>query len=276
MFLRKHWFGLSFLFVCGVIVSLFFILQPTPKAPIKIYKPVEPLEKPTAQVPEGDTSQGGHFHADGTWHGEPHDAPVESQPIVGEVSQGGHWSDAYLPPMEELEVKYADDPDAMFIIDKVKILLKHKNEGFSGHDPDVDKAFADLMNFTNKKISSLGKDVSEARLYELMRLTWRTLDNPPSYIDPDLVFDTGEKKIDLNYRPLTEEEQAEYEHLKATLVPPEDYGVTEAGLRITAIGNIQRKNAPAFMESIKADIIAGRPREEIDAKLRTFSDIFAD
>lgn len=98
----------------------------------------------------------------------------------------------------------------------------------------------------------------------------------PEGWDPDLVFDTGEKKIDLNYRPLTEEEQAEYEHLKVTLVPPEDYGVTEAGLRITAIGNIQRKNAPAFMESIEADIIAGRPREEIDAKLRTFSDIFAD
>ena len=29
-------------------------------------------QNPTAEVPEGDTSQGGHFHADGTWHGEPH------------------------------------------------------------------------------------------------------------------------------------------------------------------------------------------------------------
>lgn len=182
MFFRKHWFFLTFLIVAICGVSLYLLHINTPKEPILIIKPVEPLEKPTTEVPEGDTSQGGHFHADGTWHGEPHDTPVESQPIVSEVSQGGHWSDAYLPPMEELEVKYADDPDAMFIIDKVKILLKHENEGFSGHDPDVDKAFADLMNFTNKKISSLGKDVSEARLYELMRLTWRTLDNPPSYI----------------------------------------------------------------------------------------------
>ena len=79
MFLREHWFGLSFLLVCGVIVSLFFILQPTPKAPIKIYKPVESLEKPTAEVPEADTSQGGDFQADGTFHGDPHaevDRPV--------------------------------------------------------------------------------------------------------------------------------------------------------------------------------------------------------
>ena len=78
MFLRQHWFGLSFLLVCGVIVSLFFILQPTPKAPIKIYKPVEPVEKPTAKAPPvGDTSQGGHFHADGTWHEGPHERPAE-------------------------------------------------------------------------------------------------------------------------------------------------------------------------------------------------------
>jgi hypothetical protein len=81
MFLRQHWFGLSFLLVCGVIVSLFFLLQPTPKAPIVIYKPVEPLEKPTAEAPVGDTSQGGHFHADGTWHDQPHD-PLVEQPTV--------------------------------------------------------------------------------------------------------------------------------------------------------------------------------------------------
>ena len=31
-------------------------------------------QKPiTAEVPEGDTSQGGHFHEDGTFHAEPHD-----------------------------------------------------------------------------------------------------------------------------------------------------------------------------------------------------------
>ena len=34
-------------------------------------------QNPTAEVPEGDTSQGGHVHEDGTWHEGPHDAPVE-------------------------------------------------------------------------------------------------------------------------------------------------------------------------------------------------------
>ena len=99
----------------------------------------------------------------------------------------------------------------------------------------------------------------------------------PDGWDPELVFDTGHGKvIDLNYRPLTEEEQAEYEHLKATLVPPDAYGLTEAGLIITAIGNIQRKNAPAFMKSLEADMLAGKSREYRMNRLREFHDIFAD
>ena len=41
-------------------------------------------EQPKTEVPVGDTSQGGHFHEDGTWHGEPHEvSPVE----VSEVSE---------------------------------------------------------------------------------------------------------------------------------------------------------------------------------------------
>ena len=31
-------------------------------------------QNPTTQVKAGDTSQGGHFHADGTWHEVPHEA----------------------------------------------------------------------------------------------------------------------------------------------------------------------------------------------------------
>lgn len=37
----------------------------------------EKQKQPTAEVPEGDTAQGGHLHSDGTFHAEPHDAPVE-------------------------------------------------------------------------------------------------------------------------------------------------------------------------------------------------------
>lgn len=40
-------------------------------------------QKPTAEAPVGETLQGGHFHADGTWHEEPHE-PVEQPDEIGE------------------------------------------------------------------------------------------------------------------------------------------------------------------------------------------------
>jgi hypothetical protein len=75
MFIRKYWLPLSVFIVAICAVGLYYLQTQPPKAPIKIYKPVEPLEKPTAEVPEGETSQGGHVHADGTWHAKPQ-API--------------------------------------------------------------------------------------------------------------------------------------------------------------------------------------------------------
>ncbi len=46
--------------------------KPTPEEVGCYHKPVEPLPKSTEQSRRearvGETSQGGHFHADGTWH----------------------------------------------------------------------------------------------------------------------------------------------------------------------------------------------------------------
>ena len=110
---------------------------------------------------------------------------------------------------------------------------------------------------------------------------------PPAYIydpdtkerpegwDPDLVYETGHGKIiDLNYRPLTEEEQAEYERLKAT-ENPEHYGEKwESGLRITAIGNIKQKNYPAFTKSLEADMLAGKSIEYRIKRLDDYWEFF--
>ncbi len=71
VFLNRLFIGVWVLLVCGV-VSVYFLHTDTPEEPIKVYKPVEPLEKPTAEALVGDTSRGGHFHEDGTWHAEPH------------------------------------------------------------------------------------------------------------------------------------------------------------------------------------------------------------
>ena len=104
MFLRKNWLPISVFLIVIVMVGL-YVLQTRPeKAPIKIYKAVE-VEKPKAEVPVGDTSQGGHFHEDGTWHAGPHadpevysrgtstqpappDAPTETSVTHAEGGQG--------------------------------------------------------------------------------------------------------------------------------------------------------------------------------------------
>ena len=71
MFLRKYWIPISVFIVAIAGVGLYLLATQPPKEPIVIYKPVQPIEKspteqPTTQVPVGDTSQGG------TWHAEPH------------------------------------------------------------------------------------------------------------------------------------------------------------------------------------------------------------
>ena len=92
MFVRKYWLPFSVLIVSIAGVSLYLLTIQTqpPQDPIVIIKPVEPLPKSTAQAsseaPVGDTSQGGHFHEDGTFHAEPHDATVVAEVSEAEVS----------------------------------------------------------------------------------------------------------------------------------------------------------------------------------------------
>jgi len=76
MFLRKYWLPLSVFLVAICAVGLYLLATQPPPEPVKIYKVVEPdkpTEQPKAEVSPSETSQGGHFHADGTWHEGPHD-----------------------------------------------------------------------------------------------------------------------------------------------------------------------------------------------------------
>ena len=88
----------------------------------------------------------------------------------------GHWSDHYLPPLEELLVMYADDKDAMYVLSRTKTLLQY---GKGSHDPVAYKAFVELSNFLNDMTSRLGTDVSLERFEELVKLQWPLLDEPP-------------------------------------------------------------------------------------------------
>ena len=100
MFLRKNWLPLSVFIVAIVAVGLYLLTTQTPKDPI-INKTTE-VEKPQAEAPVGDTSQGGHFHEDGTWHAGPHETPRADKGQIRSPSQlpnaASEVGSAVVPP----------------------------------------------------------------------------------------------------------------------------------------------------------------------------------
>ena len=70
---NRIFIGILVLLICGV-VSVYFLRTDLPEEPIKIYTPVEPMPKPKAEAPIGETEQNGHVHEDGTWHEGVHKA----------------------------------------------------------------------------------------------------------------------------------------------------------------------------------------------------------
>ena len=148
MFIRKYWLPISVLLVAIVGVGLYYLQTRPPKDPIKVYKPVKPIEKPAeqppAEVPVGDTSQGGHFHADGTWHEGPH-APVEVS--EAEVSADGQEAPVVAEPANT-------QVDAATLESSARRLK----------DPDVSKAWREwskkARELRQKHIQAAGESVA--------------------------------------------------------------------------------------------------------------------
>ena len=183
MFIRKYWLPLTVFIVALVGVGLYYLQTRPPKPPILIAKPVEPLEKPTVEVsPVGETSQGGDVHEDGDpLHAETHDPLIdEQQPIeVGSPPPGGHWSEAYLPPLEELKDRYAGDTEATFVLNNVEILQKY---GYYSDHPEAGEARTALVKFFNSifaRINIRGNPEGRRRVEELLKLKWSLYDSPP-------------------------------------------------------------------------------------------------
>ena len=105
-------------------------------------------QKQTEKVTEGNTSQGGHFHADGTWHDGPHDTSVD-RPV--------------LPPLQAPEtpqfVRPVSDPQDVTIADRVAA---------SGDVPDraafeamSDERLRELMDVSYEKARELSPEVNK-------------------------------------------------------------------------------------------------------------------
>ena len=76
----------------------------------------KPKSKPTAEVSVGDTSQGGHFHDDGTFHAQPHETPTPAVPDASETPAAaagelkprpGSFLEKYLSQFSPAEAKRA-------------------------------------------------------------------------------------------------------------------------------------------------------------------------
>ena len=83
LFSNRLFIGALVFFILSVVGGTLYISHvekqgaeelATDADPVK--QPTEKQQQPTAKAPVEDTSQGGHFHEDGTWHAEPHEAQI--------------------------------------------------------------------------------------------------------------------------------------------------------------------------------------------------------
>ena len=93
--------GILVLLICGV-VSVYFLRTDLPEEPIKIYTPVEPMPKPKAETPIGETEQDGHVHEDGTWHEGPH-GEADDTPAVQYTAPPGAATKPNFPSVDPNE-----------------------------------------------------------------------------------------------------------------------------------------------------------------------------
>lgn len=169
-------------------------------------------------MPEGDTSQGGHWHGD-EWHADPHETEVQpptaavrepvaprrdgveaeapamnltyhaellkSDPVEALRQQGkerGHWSADYLPdfPPDDMEaMEYARSEYHYIYYGHTIPVSEH------GESPEFQRAAAEnrrLYDAIDEKYASLDWDV-RARNRDLKMLAWPSLEYDASRID---------------------------------------------------------------------------------------------
>jgi hypothetical protein len=90
MLSKRLYIPIGILIIALVAIAFFALRSDTPTEPIMIYKVVEPAEESETQTASAtrDIAEGGHFHADGTFHAEPHDTSTtrfETNPVEYEA-----------------------------------------------------------------------------------------------------------------------------------------------------------------------------------------------
>lgn len=78
MFRKNFWMPLVIFLIGVAIGGTFWRKHIMSQEPMKVYKttPLPTQRQGVNQTPEGTEAEGGHFHADGTWHAPPHTSIV--------------------------------------------------------------------------------------------------------------------------------------------------------------------------------------------------------
>ena len=130
MLRKKFYLRIGLCILVVLVVSFFFMRSQTPEEPIKIYKETPrdaPAKVSEAQEKETATSEkatGGHFHEDGTFHAEPHDATIETTTSRTSKAQQLERIQALEQTLQELKQKSAEK-DAI-IAEKKAIIAQER------------------------------------------------------------------------------------------------------------------------------------------------------
>ncbi|MDE0424694.1 MAG: hypothetical protein OXN25_07495 [Candidatus Poribacteria bacterium] len=83
---KKLWLPILIVLLIVIGIGVWRGQQVSEQAPIKVYKPVEVEDTEVPPKVDDETAQGGHFHEDGTFHTEPHEANGMETPTSGEAA----------------------------------------------------------------------------------------------------------------------------------------------------------------------------------------------
>ncbi len=156
----------------AIVVGIYFVGQYTLAKDRPDDNPITSAKKTTIPAIEQkpNPTAKGHWHGD-VWHEDPHEPSTES------TEQGGHWSDTYLPPLEERKKQYANDPEALLVINNTEVLQKH---GLHSDHPEAAAARTEIFFFFEdlfKKTNFMNPKEFD-RFKELKKLSWPMFDEP--------------------------------------------------------------------------------------------------
>ena len=170
--------------VCGSLLYMQHVEKQSARELAETQEHINQLtetQKPPVEVPEGDTSQGGHTHADGTFHAAPEDPLVDSttEQFSEPISPVAENAITAPPQMQYTKVKISGPPPSF------------KNVPVDLSDFEATKAaMIENVNFVkaNWEPNVFNPEVHRARVY---------IANIAMYADSPRIFYTPEQREEI-------------------------------------------------------------------------------